>query len=66
MNQALLILKELRKGRQLSKLDCIKKPISSTCGDKRISELRAAGHQINDYWVKRSGKKFKRYYLESL
>ena len=37
--------------------------IHSTKADTRISELRALGYKIDDYWESGNGKRWKRYYM---
>lgn len=55
------ILRALKSGRHLSNMDLLA-ITHSRKSDSRISDLRASGESIGDYWCKKNGKRFKKYY----
>lgn len=64
-SQNATILKWFKNGGSLTSLEAF-----SLCGSTRlaarIKDLREAGNNIKDMWVKSNGKRFKRYSLGSI
>lgn len=58
------ILAHLRKGNSITFFDAVR-DFGVMHLPRRILDLKEAGHNIADVWVKRDGKRFKRYWLVS-
>lgn len=61
-SQANAILQAMLKGRKLTCVDILYLGCLNAKG--RISELRKAGHRIEDEWVKVNGARVKRYFIK--
>lgn len=63
-NYKQIILNHMLAGRSLSNGEA-HDLYNMTCFLQRISDLRADGVPIQDEWVKKNGKRFKRYWLDA-